>query len=257
MATTYEQFRASLGNSLARRALGVEISDHEANRVLSDENLCRAYYSSWSSIPHPQLGHTPHVIPPAPAILAAQPHSTQALPPYVTATPAPIPAAAPAPRKKMGCCSVVALFLVIGALILLALVVAANLRDPASESSSNSSEVNPQQQPLASDPNAAADQHAIDNGWQVLVSGDLYAKAHEPGTFTCGYSNCLWYSLTSRSGCAGGVYVQADVLREGTAFDWTNTVTASIPAGETIQFQLESLNDNGDQFRITEARCMG
>lgn len=51
MATSFEQFIAVLGNEAARRAIGIDISDHEALRIATDPVLARAYYDSWSRQP--------------------------------------------------------------------------------------------------------------------------------------------------------------------------------------------------------------
>ncbi|MDF1477647.1 DUF4190 domain-containing protein [Leifsonia sp. H3M29-4] len=61
MATSLEQFRASLRNDAARARIGLTMSAEEANWIADDEILSSAYYARWSeSRPAP-------VIPPAPA----------------------------------------------------------------------------------------------------------------------------------------------------------------------------------------------
>lgn len=58
--TSFEQFKRSLGNPVARKAIGFDLSDVEAQRILSDEGLSRAYYDNW-------LRHQPSIPPPNPA----------------------------------------------------------------------------------------------------------------------------------------------------------------------------------------------
>lgn len=65
MGTSFEQFRAVLGNDFARRAVRLDISTSEAERIVADPVLARAYYDNWSRI-QPKVVPTQHVIlPPA------------------------------------------------------------------------------------------------------------------------------------------------------------------------------------------------
>lgn len=45
--TSFEQFRSSLRNPVARRAIGIEMSDDEAVTIAADDGLARAYYENW------------------------------------------------------------------------------------------------------------------------------------------------------------------------------------------------------------------
>ncbi len=47
MGTSFEQFTAALRNEYARRAIGIDISNSEAERVVADSVLARAYYDNW------------------------------------------------------------------------------------------------------------------------------------------------------------------------------------------------------------------
>ncbi|WP_417563411.1 hypothetical protein [Microbacterium sp.] len=47
--TTFEQFRASMANDIARAALGIDMSGAEASRIAGDHALCRAYYENWTT----------------------------------------------------------------------------------------------------------------------------------------------------------------------------------------------------------------
>lgn len=99
------------------------------------------------------------------------------------------------------------------------------------------------------------DKVATDNGWSIVQSGELYYKANEPGTFTCGRYTCLWYNVQSTSGCPGGAYVRADILSGGNPVAWTNAITPSILPGESVSVKLEDVQSAGDQFRVAEVTC--
>lgn len=94
-------------------------------------------------------------------------------------------------------------------------------------------------------------------GFRVWQSGETWVKAADPGSFTCDYgTRCIWYSIVSYSGCSAGFYVKGDILNEnGVAIDWTNEITASVAATETVAFQLRTMTD-GSKFRLTEISCM-
>lgn len=47
MATSLEQFKASIRNEVGRRALDVQLPQAEADRVANDELLAQAYYENW------------------------------------------------------------------------------------------------------------------------------------------------------------------------------------------------------------------
>lgn len=47
--TSLVQFTAALANPIARRGLGIEISDAEGRRIANDPILARAYYNNWTS----------------------------------------------------------------------------------------------------------------------------------------------------------------------------------------------------------------
>jgi len=47
MGTSFEQFNAVLRNDVARRTVGLDISNSEAERIAGDPVLARAYYDNW------------------------------------------------------------------------------------------------------------------------------------------------------------------------------------------------------------------
>ncbi len=47
VGTSFEQFKAVLRNDFARRAVGLDISNSEAERIATDPVLARAYYDNW------------------------------------------------------------------------------------------------------------------------------------------------------------------------------------------------------------------
>ena len=58
MVTSFKQFTAIHRNEYGRRAVGIELSSAEAQRVAEDPTLARAYYDNWlrSNAPSP-----PHI----------------------------------------------------------------------------------------------------------------------------------------------------------------------------------------------------
>ncbi|TFC26427.1 DUF805 domain-containing protein [Cryobacterium sp. TMT2-18-3] len=49
--TTFDQFKASLGNTYARGVLGFTMNQAEANWVLSSDTIAHAYYTKWRADP--------------------------------------------------------------------------------------------------------------------------------------------------------------------------------------------------------------
>lgn len=244
MTWTYEQFRAALNDGANRQALGLEMSDSEAARIASDNTLCWAYFTNWTR-QHSSDGT------PAPALPSTAPplsfSTSQSL------AQAPHQAPGPPAKSRIGCFGV---FLIIMAIVI-AIVVLVNINrvnssndadQGASSDGSTTSQVTAAEK---KDANARAD------GWQVAVSGDIYIKAAEPGTFTCGMFNCLWYGVHSVSGCSGGAYLKADIMSDGRAVGWTKAISASIMPGEAVSVKLEDVEGLGNQFRVSEAHCMG
>lgn len=65
MGTSFEQFKAVLRNDVARRAVGLDISNFEAERIADDPVLARAYYDNWRSRSKAGVMPIRHVPPPA------------------------------------------------------------------------------------------------------------------------------------------------------------------------------------------------
>lgn len=261
MATSFEQFRASLTRPIARSALGIDMSDIEASRVSTDEALSRAYYENWLRTPRPDPTSSQMRV----AASAARPAPATPPPVYLGA-----PAVVGAPvtqSKKSG-----AIWTILP-IVFIILCVCAYLGYQASKPSTSSDSSSSSHSSTGSESNSTSasestadktpvltvseerDAAAASDGWMVLESGNVYAKAAEPGSFTCGYFTCLWYSVQSFSGCPGGVYLKADILSSGTAVGWTNAVSPSIKPGETVAVKLEDAQGIGDMFRISEANC--
>lgn len=172
------------------------------------------------------------------------------------AKPSALPPTPSAPAKrKLGFGGCVTVLLAVLAIIVIVNVAAQSGRDtstPAADSHAVSAPKAPKQ-PTAAE---LRDEAARAEGWQVIESGDLYIKANESGTFTCGYAPCLWYNVQSEIGCPGGVYVKADVMSNGGAVGWTNAISPSVRPGESVLVQLEDHQRLGDQFRLSEVICM-
>ncbi|MBN8424403.1 hypothetical protein JF531_07695 [Microbacterium esteraromaticum] len=73
-ATSIVQFKNSMGNSVARNMLGIQMSDTEGARIAADPALLKAYYRNWLSteVPTPVAQARP---------TASQPKSIPATPP--------------------------------------------------------------------------------------------------------------------------------------------------------------------------------
>lgn len=52
--TSYDQFLSVLRNDVARKRVGLSITDADAARIASDPKLARAYYDNWVNAPRPQ-----------------------------------------------------------------------------------------------------------------------------------------------------------------------------------------------------------
>ncbi|MGO2746200.1 hypothetical protein [Microbacterium sp.] len=65
MGTSFEQFNAVLRNDVARRAVGLDISNSEAERIAGDPVLARAYYDNWRSRSNAGVMPIPLAAPPA------------------------------------------------------------------------------------------------------------------------------------------------------------------------------------------------
>lgn len=103
------------------------------------------------------------------------------------------------------------------------------------------------------------DQDMRAQGYNVIVSGDLYFRwltADEKAGSSCGYVSCVHGIISTVTACPTGFYVRGDILSSGTPVGWTNQMTASARANETIVFTLEDYQGIGDSFRISELYCM-
>lgn len=90
VGTSFEQFKRSLGNPVARKAIGLDLSDVEAQRVLSDGGLSRAYYDDWlrhQPTTPPPTSATPPGISPASSIPVTPPSPHQSPPSAIRANP--------------------------------------------------------------------------------------------------------------------------------------------------------------------------
>lgn len=67
--TDFEQFKSALGNSYARRQLGFDQNQAEANWILADEVVARIYYDRW--VAHQSDEPPPARQLPAPALRGA------------------------------------------------------------------------------------------------------------------------------------------------------------------------------------------
>lgn len=234
MATSFEQFRASLTRAVGRKALGIEMSDAEAMRVAKDAALARAYYDNW--VRQRQLQR------PVTVARAEQ-----------AATPA---AAVPTSKHRgWGVDLMIATAIVVVGIFIVGAIVGGNR---GSEGSTVAEATSTPTLAQPDPPSAAAvlDQSAREQGWSVAQSGELYFKAIDPDSTSCGHYDCLWYNVQSTSGCASGVYIQADIMSNGTAVDWTNARSASIHAGEAVAVKLEDVRGLGDAFRVSQVDCL-
>lgn len=235
MNWSYEQFRAALSAPNQRAALGLDLSDAEAQRIAGDEALGRAYFSNWqrANAGDGTTANFPRVIYPAVVPQTGQPALVQA----------EVPA-----KKRIGCFGV---FMIIISIVI-AIVIITNIAAQSGDDGSADTDVVPQKSAAQKQ-----DETAVAEGWQVGVSGDIYLKAAEAGSFTCGTYDCLWYTVTSVHGCSGGVYVKADIMSNGVAVGWTNVISASVAPRESVAIQIEDHQGIGDAFRIAETNCMG
>ncbi|MFF2633487.1 hypothetical protein ACFVR6_11445 [Microbacterium sp. NPDC058021] len=197
--------------------------------MLADESLAKAYYANWV---RSQGGD----------LLDGGVHAP--------------PAAYSKRRRALAWCFLV---LAIGA-IAVAVVLGSQTRDDEAAPRDRASEPATQNDVVADPPPKTPaqrlDEAAAAEGWQVVESGELYIKAAEPDTFTCGSYPCLWYTVQSTSGCESGVYVKADIMHDGHAVAWTNAITPSISGGEAVSVMLEDVQGVGSQFRLSEVSCM-
>jgi len=60
MATSLSQFRAAITRAVGRQALGIDLSDAEAQRVASDPRLSEAYYENWLTSSAAPAGSSPN-----------------------------------------------------------------------------------------------------------------------------------------------------------------------------------------------------
>lgn len=249
MSTSFEQFRASLANPYARSSgLRLQMSDSEAQRIISDEALARAYYENW--LRTPREPRSPN---------ASRPVAAPAAAPRVAPAPTYAGTVAPEKKRKIGCFGITIIVLLIVVAIIVIVNVAANAdKTQSAPSSTTSGSSSAESAPVESVVSAAQqrDEEARDQGWEVAVSGELYVRARDTDDFTCGYFACIWYEIKSTSGCPNGVYLRADIASSGRAVGWTNAISASIPPGETVDVELQDAQGLGNQFRVTEANCM-
>lgn len=262
MATSFEQFRASLTRPIARSALGIEMSENEALRVTADEALSRAYYENWLRTQRPATAGAPAATLPFAAVtspsaspaLAPQPFAYVGVPMASQTTTTAQP---PSQPRKSG-----AIWTILP-IVFVTLCVCAYLGYQGSKPSANSessqgsttaSGSTADKAPVVSETDQR-DAAATSEGWKVVQSGELYVKAADAGSFTCDHYKCLWYQVQSMSGCPGGVYIKADIVSNGTAVGWTNAFSPSIKPGETVAVKLEDIEGTGDAFRLSEANC--
>jgi len=91
--------------------------------------------------------------------------------------------------------------------------------------------------------------------WQVITSGELYLRYGEPDEFTCGMWDCLMVVVYSRTGCPGGVYVEAAIERDGVVVGWTNDVVGALSPDQTGTGFLDDIEGTGGTFRVNEVVC--
>lgn len=105
--------------------------------------------------------------------------------------------------------------------------------------------------------NQLADEAAIEQGWKVYSSGEVYFRFADPSEYTCGYTGCAYAAIVSRSGCAGGFYAKIDVLNEaGTPIGWSNQISASAQPNEPVQVRFDILEQGATNVRIAEINCL-
>lgn len=261
---TLDEFRNALMDADGRQQLGIDMGEREARRVAEDGALARAYYDNWLRT-QPRPAPAPPVPEPAAPSLASAPtaHKPTSLPPM------------PAPAKARRVSWSVVMY--VAAIVLIVVVIAVDMANPNRSPNTSAQGITRQNTPVAQQgtppatpaatpqpkapvkppksPAQTRDSTAKARGFTVLESGNLYVKSRPLGTFTCDYGSCLEYELWSVSGCPGGAYVRADIMSNRTAIDWTNEVTPSIRAGETVRFTLTSLTPGADAFRLSEVSC--
>jgi hypothetical protein len=89
---SYEAFYAALADPSRRPLIGLVIDDDDAWSLLEDDDWAREYYDEWVGLAEPVEGMD--------AAEPARPGVTPAPTPPLLVEPAPVPAAAPAPRTR-------------------------------------------------------------------------------------------------------------------------------------------------------------
>lgn len=81
VGTTFEQFKRALGNEIARQAIGINVPQAEAERIIGDDALARAYYDNWARTFRPEPAPRPVPVPTPPTPMPV---------PTLTPTPQPV-----------------------------------------------------------------------------------------------------------------------------------------------------------------------
>lgn len=94
----------------------------------------------------------------------------------------------------------------------------------------------------------------------VSASRDIAAKwVTERVPDPCGYGACTYWGIeiVSRNGCLNGVYLEIDILRNGTVVDWTNETVSSLRTGERAEvvFTKRGLASESYEARLSEVNC--
>lgn len=95
-------------------------------------------------------------------------------------------------------------------------------------------------------------------GWKQF-SGDFYYQVADKSEYSCGYSQCLVYHVTTMApaGCSGGLYVEATVDAGGASVGRANSITASLPQGKDAIVKLTDTSGVGESMGLTDLHCLG
>lgn len=92
-------------------------------------------------------------------------------------------------------------------------------------------------------------------GYQVVESGNIYAKFADRSTFTCGTYNCVAVEVHVAHGCPSMLYIEANVLSGETVVGMANASPGAVAPFSDVSVLLEDHRNAGDGFRLAQITC--
>lgn len=285
VGTSFEQFKRSLGNPVARRAIGLDLSDVEAQRVLSDGGLSRAYYDNWlrhQPTTPPPTSATPSGISPASSIPVTPPSPHQSPRAAIRANPLGAVALVLAilggvvacfpttlilgevflgvafilgfvaiclPNRRLGV-AVSAMIVALAGAILGLVVVGTVLA--AARPSAPQPEAPQPEAPQLTEPEDPAP--SWPEGFEDSGEGLAFKFLENP---SCGeYIRCSQVEVFALRDCPNAVYIEANMIdANGRNIGLTNDVLGALDRGDRGLLDLVVFNDAASRVELSEISC--